>query len=105
MDILSKKTYAYAWKSVILKLIFRQKDETQFQYDVFCKYNVVLVAPKTETERPVFVSTDQEGNRRSEFGKGDLCRILNCYIWHELIMCAHALELWFLHEILLPGLS
>lgn len=28
----------------------------------------MLGAPKTETERPVFVSTDQEGNRRSEFG-------------------------------------
>lgn len=70
-----------------------QKDETQFQYDVFCKYNVVLIIPKTETERPVFASTDQEGNRRSEFGKGDLCCILNCYIWHELITCPHALEL------------
>lgn len=40
-----------------------QKDETQFQYDVFCKYNVVLIIPKTETERPVFASTDQEGGR------------------------------------------
>lgn len=115
MDIFSKnyspfkiwilKTYPYAWKSVILKLIFRQKDENQFQYNIFCKDNVVLVVPKPEPERPVFVSTDQEGNRQSEFGKGNLCRILDCYVWHVLIMCARALELWFLHEIFLSGLS
>lgn len=64
-----------------------------FNMTFFCKDNVVLVVPKTETEKLVFLSTDQEGNRRSEFGKGNLCRILNCYVWHELIMCARALEL------------